>query len=288
MHQPEIGGDVFHSKAAEIAGGSNSKWAWTSSSASSLVTACHTFFPQTFQVAFLCLAKDHGPGHVLLRPVEQGKQERILEAVPELITGCQRVRQGMQGEHAQVLFGLDLGGEVANDVGVVEVSPLGDLGHQEMVLDEPDERIRHSLIQVEAAGNVGGKAGTAAGVVGFATCFAGIVEEEGEVEEEGAIQLLEEGGIGGAGRGLGFPDAVELLEAHEGVLVGGVLVVELVLDQAGELAEFGEVFAEQVRPRAWRGGRGRRCRAGRGWRERCRGRARRTGRPGPRGRAGCG
>ena len=34
--------------------------------------------------------------------------------------------------------------------------------------------------------------------------------------------------------------------AHQGVLVGGVLVVELVLHQAGELAELGEVLAEQI------------------------------------------
>jgi hypothetical protein len=48
------------------------------------------------------------------------------------------------------------------------------------------------------------------------------------------------------GQVFGFPDAVELLEADQRVLVGGVLMVKLVLHEAGELAEFGNVFAEEV------------------------------------------
>ena len=41
------------------------------------------------------------------------------------------------------------------------------------------------------------------------------------------------------------PNAIELLEAHERMLVSRVLMIELVLNQAGQLAEFGNVFAKQ-------------------------------------------
>ena len=80
----------------------------------------------------------------------------------------------------------------------------------------------------------------------MAVGFAHVVQQQRQVEHERPFQLLEQRGVGGVGRRFGLPDAVQLLEAHQRVLVGGVLVVELVLHQAGELAELGEVFAEQI------------------------------------------
>ena len=102
------------------------------------------------------------------------------------------------------------------------------------------------VVEVEAFGGAQGQLAAYLGVVAVAVGFADVVEQQGQVEHEGPLQLLEEGGVGGVGRRFGLPDAVQLLEAHQRVLVGGVLVVELVLHQAGELAELREVLAEQI------------------------------------------
>ena len=143
-------------------------------------------------------------------------------------------------------------------------------------------------VQAEAFGDAHGQVAAHLGVVAVAVGLAHVVEQQGQVEDEGPLQLLEQRGVGGVGRVFGLPDAVQLLEAHQRVLVGGVLVIELMLHQAGELAELGQVFAQQVHlVHGAQDGRDAAALVEDG-QEAFRARARRTGRRGPPGRAGCG
>mgnify|MGYP003345640010 CR=1 FL=1 len=48
------------------------------------------------------------------------------------------------------------------------------------------------------------------------------------------------------GRRFGGPDLVEFFDANQRVLVGGVLMVKLVLDEAVQFAEFGEIFSQHT------------------------------------------
>src|SRR5208282_5157859 len=116
----------------------------------------------------------------------------------------------------------------------------------QVVLDDAMQGLGGGLVEDEALGSAQRQLAAYLRVVAVAVGFADVVEEQSQVEHEGPLQLLEERSVGGVGEVFGLPDAVELLDAHQRVLVGGVLVVELVLDQAGELAELGEVFAEQI------------------------------------------
>ena len=114
------------------------------------------------------------------------------------------------------------------------------------MLDDAVQGLGGGLVEVEALGGAQGQLAAHLGVVAVAVGFAHVVEEQSQIEHEGPLQLLEERSVGGVGRGFGLPDAVQLLDAHQRVLVGGVLVVELVLHQAGELAELGQVLAQQI------------------------------------------
>ena len=70
------------------------------------------------------------------------------------------------------------------------------------------------------------------------------MQQQCQVEQTGSLDLQEERGIGLIGVGLGLPYAVEVFEAVQGVFVGGVSVIELVLDETGEGAKLGQVTAQ--------------------------------------------
>ncbi len=76
--------------------------------------------------------------------------------------------------------------------------------------------------------------------------FADVVQQQREVKQAGPVQALKQRRVIFIRRLLRLPDFVELFEADQRVFVGGVLMIKFVLHEAGQLAEFGNVFAEQV------------------------------------------
>ena len=74
--------------------------------------------------------------------------------------------------------------------------------------------------------------------------FAHIVQEQGEVQQPRPLQRLQQRRIMLIRLGLGLPDLVKLLQADQRMLIRGILMVKLVLYQARQFAEFGNVFAE--------------------------------------------
>ena len=76
--------------------------------------------------------------------------------------------------------------------------------------------------------------------------FADVVQQQRQIKQAGTFEVLEERRVIFIRRVLGLPDAVELFQADQRVLVGGVLMIKFMLHEAGELAEFGDVFAEQI------------------------------------------
>ncbi len=51
--------------------------------------------------------------------------------------------------------------------------------------------------------------------------------------------------VGAEGRRFGVPDLVQFFEADQGVFVRRVLVIELMLHQAGQAPEFGQEFSQE-------------------------------------------
>ena len=113
-----------------------------------------------------------------------------------------------------------------------------------MILDEELERMSCGFIETETAGDAFGEATADFGVI-TGEGFAGVVEEKREVENEGAFDFLKDIGVVAGGGIFCVGDSVEFFDADEGVFVGGVLVVEFVLDEAGKLSKLGYVFAEE-------------------------------------------
>ena len=74
-------------------------------------------------------------GEILGGLVEQTPQERIFEPIPQTRAGAQGIGQGVQREHAQGFERLHLIGEGADNRGIVEVATLGNLDHEQMMLD---------------------------------------------------------------------------------------------------------------------------------------------------------
>src|SRR3954470_8478655 len=77
---------------------------------------------------------------------------------------------------------------------------------------------------------------------------AGVVQEQGKIEDVRVLEFLEEVAIGAQFRILRLHHLVELVDADQGVLVRGVTMKEFVLDQAGELSEFRNVSSEKIDP----------------------------------------
>ena len=199
----------------------------------------HDFGEEKFTLLFLRAKEDGRASQFSKCLVVEGPEQRVLEAVPELVTRAQRVRQRVERELVQVLRRLHERGEVADHGRVVEVAALGNLDDGEVMLDEQSEDVRGRAVQAEAARNALGHARAVQFVVAAVHGLAGVVQEQREVEDEGTLDFLEHLLIRRGVRDAPAPDVIEPLDAHQRVLVGGVEVEELVLNEAGEFAELG-------------------------------------------------
>ena len=75
-------------------------------------------------------------GHQLQGLVVQRAEQQVFEAVPELVAGGLGIGKGVQGEQGQRFGRLHLLGELPDDRRVIQVAPLGDAGHEQVVLDD--------------------------------------------------------------------------------------------------------------------------------------------------------
>jgi hypothetical protein len=68
-------------------------------------------------------------------------EQRVLEAVPELVAGALRIREGQQGQQIQFFRRADLPRKPADDRRVVEIAALRKGGHEQVVFDEEFHRV---------------------------------------------------------------------------------------------------------------------------------------------------
>src|ERR1700756_1694820 len=76
--------------------------------------------------------------------------------------------------------------------------------------------------------------------------LAAVVQEKCEIQNHWVCELLEQFTIMNQLRIVGRRQGVEFVNAHERVLVGGISMQKLVLHEARELAEFGNVPAKKI------------------------------------------
>jgi hypothetical protein len=103
--------------------------------------------------------------------VEEILQQLALPAVPDLGAGAADVGDGEQVERRQPAFVADEAGESAHHFRIGQILLLGDVGHRQVMLDQPDNqgsvflrnavfateatRVRHAQLRVVAAAALG-------------------------------------------------------------------------------------------------------------------------------------
>ena len=153
----------------------------------------------------------------------------------------------MQREHAQRGRTLHDLREAPDHRPVLEIAALGGHRHHQVILDEEAKQVGRGDIQAEAPRDAVREHRAFFGVLPlFADALAGVMQQQREVKYVRTVQLLEHLGVLAVRRGLRLPDTVELFEADQHVLVGGVDVKELVLHQAREPAKLRDVLAEKI------------------------------------------
>ena len=137
---------------------------------------------------------------------------------------------------------------MADDGGIIEVASLGQTGHEQMIFDEEVQHAGRRTVQPQpfrrAPGHLRADFGVASPFVVFG--FADVVQQQRQVKQAGPLQTLKQGRVMFIGLIFRLPDAVELFQADQGVLVGGVLMIKFMLHETGELAELRDVFAKQI------------------------------------------
>lgn len=72
------------------------------------------------------------------------------------------------------------------------------------------------------------------------------MEEDGEVENRGVLETLEQVSIFLKAWLIRVDEFIEFLDANECVFISGIPVKKLMLDEAGEFAELGNVLSEEI------------------------------------------
>ena len=177
--------------------------------------------------------------------VEAAEQHR-LPVVPDAGADAADVADGEHGQELQPGRALDRAGEVAGGARVGQVALLGDVGHQQVVLDQPDHELGLLLVEAEARRETGGDLG-ADGRVVAARALADVVEEERDVEDPAVDPALED-----LGRDRQVVEELAALDLGEGrdrvddVLVHRVVVVHVELHHRDDAAELGDEGAEDA------------------------------------------
>ena len=157
---------------------------------------------------------------------------------------------GQRKQHQCVQVGLILHNvrQLRDRGGIVEISLLSNVRKREVVIDEKDERLALLGRQLQAVRDALGENSARLSVRPGPDGFAGIVQEQGQIKNERILELLEESSIRDQLRILRPGQSIELVDANQRMFVGGVTVEKLVLNQTGQLAEFGNVASEEIDP----------------------------------------
>lgn len=111
------------------------------------------FFKEDFALLFFGADEFSATGHQLSGPEMQRPKQLIFESIPELIAGRQRIGESMQGEQVQCFGIFNLARELADDSGIIEVAPLRDIRHEQMMLDEAEQGLGGGRFESEALGD---------------------------------------------------------------------------------------------------------------------------------------
>jgi hypothetical protein len=192
------------------------------------------------------VAHAFGPGQRLFRAPVQLPQQGFLPFGPCLDAGAGRVgeRQQHQGVEADLVL-HDMGGGVDGGL-IVDVPALGEHREFEMVADQKQQLRGLIGVEVQSLGDPARHFQAGFGMMFDIGRLAHVVQQQRQVQHVRVFEVLENLLVAGVGRFGGVDDPVEVLDHLDRVFVRRVAMKEFVLDQAGEPAKLGNVFAEKL------------------------------------------
>ena len=146
----------------------------------------------------------------------------------------------------QALGVADKFGKGSGGLGVIDIPLLPEACHREMIFDREQHELAALVRNAETLQQGTSEANAAFGMALDGFGLADVVEQECEIQQRWIGAFVEGGAIlEGDGFGLG-EHAVEFADRAERMHIGGVAMVILVLDQAGEAVEFRDETAQHT------------------------------------------
>jgi len=180
------------------------------------------------------------------RGVVEIGQQLAFPVVPDLRAGPPDVGVGQQVERLQVTRIADQANEIGDHVRVGQVFLLGDLRHDQVIPDQPDDQFGifrgQAVVDAEFAGIRGAELGVVA-----AASLGDVVEERGHIEQPGPIQFGDHARAQRVFVGeLAHREAAQVAQHLQDMLVDGVDVEQVVLHLADDAPEIRQVAAQDV------------------------------------------
>lgn len=164
--------------------------------------------------------------------------------VPKFGIGAADVGNGKQVECVEVFACGNMAAEGLEDVRVLDVFFLGNGGHEQVVFNQPCEEVAFFVGVVVVGGELLGVFDAFFGVIA-ATAFGDVVQQGGGVEDVRSWVGLHDGAGLGHFVAVGFDgETAHIADDGQDVVVYGVNMEEVVLEQAGDFFPCGEIAAK--------------------------------------------
>ncbi len=207
------------------------------------------FYPQfLLSLGDAALAVDRGMAageHDFGFPVKRA-QQLAFPAVPHAGTDRPNVADGQDQQHFQPLDGLHQLGEAFDGAPVAEIAALGDIGHDEMVFDQPGRRLRLRLVQAQTRAELARDRAPRSGMILLAA-LGDVMQQQGHIKRAAMRDGRHDfAGQRQFGRALAQFHRGQFAQRAQQMLVHRIVVVHVELHHRDDAAEIGDEAAEHA------------------------------------------
>lgn len=174
----------------------------------------------------------------------EGLEQAGAPCVPKFRVGAADVCNGKQVECVEVFACGNTAAKGLEDMGILDIFFLGNGGHEQVVFNQPCEEVAFFFGVVVVGGELLCVFDAFFGVIA-ATAFGDVVQQGGGVEDIWSRIGLHDGAGLGHFVAVGFDgETAHIAEDGQDVVVYGVNMEEVVLEQAGDFFPCGEIAAK--------------------------------------------
>ena len=174
----------------------------------------------------------------------EGLEQAGAPCVPKFWVGAADVGNGKQVECVEVFACGNTAAKGLEDMGILDVFFLGNGRHEQVVFNQPCEEVAFFFGVVVVGGELLGVFDAFFGVIA-AAAFGDVVQQGGGVEDVRSWVGLHDGAGLGHFVAVGFDgETAHIADDGQDVVVYGVNMEEVVLEQAGDFFPCGEIAAK--------------------------------------------